>query len=100
MNHPNVLSIEGVAPEIFEFCMVSRWMAHGNILDFVKKYTAANRLELVRLRRGSMIWSVLMKSQLVGVTRGLSYLHENEVIHGDLKSVIGAPSSYCLTLLG
>ena len=32
---------------------------------------------------------MLTESQLVGVIRGLSYLHENEVVHGDLKSVIG-----------
>jgi len=31
---------------------------------------------------------------LVGVTRGLSYLHEIEVIHGDLKSVIRISSSF------
>ena len=31
---------------------------------------------------------------MVGVTRGLSYLHENEVVHGDLKSVIGVSYSF------
>ena len=25
--------------------------------------------------------------QLIGVTHGLNYLHNNEVVHGDLKSV-------------
>jgi len=69
VKHPNVLSIEGVAPKLFEFCMVSQWMVNGNLLSYVEKYVGANRLEL-----------------LVGVTRGLSYLHENEVVHGDLKS--------------
>jgi len=54
MNHPNILSIEGVAPELFEFCMVSRWMAHGNILDYTKEHTGVNRLELVGLLRGSV----------------------------------------------
>ncbi|KAF9646883.1 kinase-like protein [Thelephora ganbajun] len=67
-NHPNVLSIEGVAPKLFEFCMVSQWMPNGNMLGYVEQYPGANRLEL-----------------LIGVTRGLNYLHINEVIHGDLK---------------
>jgi len=67
--HPNILSIEGVAPKLFEFCMVSRWMENGNILSFVTKYPAVNRLEL-----------------MIGITRGLGYLHNNEVVHGDLKS--------------
>ncbi|KAF9646888.1 kinase-like protein [Thelephora ganbajun] len=68
-NHPNILSIEGVAPKLFEFCMVSQWMTNGDILGYVTKHPGANRLEL-----------------LIGVTRGLNYLHNNEVIHGDLKS--------------
>ena len=62
MDHPNVLSIEGVAPELFEFCMVSRWMVNGNILDYAKKYTDVNRLELVCLLRGPMVLSVLIES--------------------------------------
>ncbi|KAF9789413.1 kinase-like domain-containing protein [Thelephora terrestris] len=68
-SHPNILSIEGVAPKAFEFCMVSRWMEHGDILAYVRRYPGVNRLDL-----------------LIGVTRGLDYLHLSEVVHGDLKS--------------
>ncbi|KAF9789407.1 kinase-like domain-containing protein [Thelephora terrestris] len=69
VKHENVLTIEGVASNIFEFCMVSEWMKRGNILDHVKADPTANRLEL-----------------LIGVARGLDYLHRNEIVHGDLKS--------------
>ena len=103
MKHLNVLSIEGVAPELFEFCMVSRWMENGRISDYVKKYVGVNRLELVGLRGDLMIRrfeSVLMESQLIGVTRGLSYLHGNGVIHGDLKSVIVLSPGLSQTLYG
>ncbi|KAF9649193.1 kinase-like protein [Thelephora ganbajun] len=79
-NHPNVLSIEGVAPKLFEFSMVSQWMPNGNMLGYVEQYPGTNRLKL-----------------LIGVTRGLNYLHVNDVIHGNLKGqnilidAIGSP---------
>ncbi|KAF9646789.1 kinase-like protein [Thelephora ganbajun] len=57
MNHPNILSIEGVAPGLYPFCIVTQWMLNGN-----------------------------MKEYLIGVTRGLNYLHNNEIVHGDLRS--------------
>jgi hypothetical protein len=48
-NHPNILSIEGVASKLFEFCMVSQWMPNGRILEYVGKHPGANRLELASL---------------------------------------------------
>ena len=54
MKHPNILSIEGVAPGLFEFCTVSQWMVHGNIFNYVKIYPDVNRLELVGLLRDSV----------------------------------------------
>lgn len=86
--HPNILSIEGVAPKLFEFCMVSQWMANGSILAYVTKHPGANRLELVRPTHRQPD-SALTGLQLIGITRGLDYLHSNEVVHGDLKSVRG-----------
>jgi len=48
MNHPNVLRIEGVAPRLFECCMVSKWMEHGHMLDYLNRSREpVDRLELV-----------------------------------------------------
>ena len=48
MSHPNVLRIEGVAPGLFECCMVSRWMEHGNMLEYLNRHQGPiDRLELV-----------------------------------------------------
>ena len=84
--HPNILSIEGVAPKLFEFCMVSQWMENGDMLPYLEKFPGANRLDLVnstRWRSGLR----LTDSQLIGITCGLDYLHRSDVVHGDLKGV-------------
>ena len=49
VEHPNILSIKGVAPGLFEFCMVSQWMPNGSMLAYVTQYPGVNRLELVGL---------------------------------------------------
>ncbi|KAF9642617.1 kinase-like protein [Thelephora ganbajun] len=68
IRHENVLNIEGVAPELFDFCMVSKWMDNGNMLQYIRTQEEVNR-----------------RSLLLGITRGLHHLHSHEVIHGDLK---------------
>ena len=49
VKHENILSIEGVARDLFEFGMVSQWMENGDLLSYALKHPGANRLELVRL---------------------------------------------------
>ena len=36
MVHPNILPIEGAAPELSKFSMVSKWMVNGNIMEYLK----------------------------------------------------------------
>ena len=49
LSHPNVLKLVGVPWNMDEghFTTVSEWMAHGNIMEYVRK-NRVNRLELVR----------------------------------------------------
>jgi len=68
LRHPNVLPLLGVTVAENQFVMVSEWMGRGNIKSFTKSNIKANRLRL-----------------LVEVTRGLIYMHDQGVIHGDLK---------------
>lgn len=65
-------------------------MANGSVRQYLEKNPGVNRLDLVRSNRGRRV-PVLIWLQIIGVTRGLSYLHDNEVIHGDLKAVSGTP---------
>jgi serine/threonine protein kinase len=48
LRHPNVLSLLGVTVSERRFAMVSKWMEHGNINEFVEKDSRVNRTELVR----------------------------------------------------
>jgi serine/threonine protein kinase len=48
LRHPNVLPLLGVTVSDRRFAMVSRWMEHGNINEFIEKDKNINRTELVR----------------------------------------------------
>ena len=49
LSHPNVLKFVGVQGDMEkgQFTIVSEWMPHGNIMEFIKN-KPVNRLELVR----------------------------------------------------
>ncbi|KAF9786152.1 kinase-like domain-containing protein [Thelephora terrestris] len=67
LRHPNVLPLIGASMSENRFAMVSEWMPY-NMNQYVEEYPEVNRLEL-----------------LAGVAQGLIYLHENGMVHGDLK---------------
>jgi len=50
--------------------MISGWTPKGNIMEFTRANPNVDRLGLLR-----------------GVTRGLMYMHDQKIIHGDLKGV-------------
>ena len=68
--------------------MVSEWMEHGNIIEFVEKDKHVNRTELVRR---PLIPTPQMPDrrvvQLIDVANGLAYVHGLRMVHGDLKGV-------------
>ncbi|GLB41983.1 putative protein tyrosine kinase [Lyophyllum shimeji] len=66
--HPNVLPIYGLCRLQTQICLVSPWMDHGDVNIYLKTRPEAPRLQLA-----------------LDVARGLLYLHENKIIHGDLK---------------
>ena len=62
VKHPNVMSMEGVAPKLSKFCMVSEWMENGDLLQYMRSYPGANRLELVGLVHDALILRSLVCS--------------------------------------
>lgn len=47
LKHPNVLPFLGVSTTLFQFCMVSDWIPHGNVVEFLRENPEANRFSLV-----------------------------------------------------
>ncbi|KAF9785257.1 kinase-like domain-containing protein [Thelephora terrestris] len=68
LQHPHVLPLIGVSMSKAHFAMVSEWMDNGNINEFVKANPDENRLKL-----------------LGDVAKGLIYIHQQRMIHGNLK---------------
>ena len=90
LSHPNILSFLGASStEFHPLCIVSRWMPHGNISEFLKHDGQFNRRPLVRRDDLFMEHSrtTFVCSQLIDIARGLNYLHSQNVVHGDLKGV-------------
>ena len=68
--------------------MISEWMEHGTVMEFINARPGTNRLKLVsmlpKVQGTNPLISLL---QLADISRGLRYLHEWPSVHADLKSV-------------
>jgi len=74
-----------------QFAMVSEWMSNGNINQFVETHQDANRFDLVcfpsRFLTSHLLANGYLILQLGDVAGGLIYMHEQGMVHGDLKGV-------------
>jgi len=68
LRHPNITSLLGIETNMFPLCLVCEWMPLGTITFYLTQQPSADRLLL-----------------LADVSRGLSYLHDMDIVHGDLK---------------
>ncbi|KAJ7572209.1 kinase-like domain-containing protein [Mycena floridula] len=70
LDHPYILTFLGVDAESFpgQPCMVSPWMIHGTVTEFIQKNPTTN---LVRI--------------IYEIAQGMEYLDSSGVIHGDIK---------------
>ncbi|KAG6828025.1 hypothetical protein H0H92_009600 [Tricholoma furcatifolium] len=71
LSHSNILPFIGIyrfGENNERFSLVSSWMCNGNVNDFLQPRSQHDRTSLA-----------------FGVASGMQYLHENGVVHGDLK---------------
>ena len=84
LSHPNIVPFRGTT--IIPFQLVSDWMPGGNLMEYIHKYSDANRLALVCFSAAAR-GKLLTPFQLFDITEGLNYLHSRHVVHGDIKGV-------------
>ncbi|KAJ7678058.1 kinase-like domain-containing protein [Mycena polygramma] len=70
--HPNVLPFFGVYYLENRLCLISPWMENGNMMEFLTNENPDHEDRL---------------SLILDVALGLQYLHEQNVVHGDLKAI-------------
>ncbi|KAJ7875985.1 kinase-like domain-containing protein [Mycena leptocephala] len=70
LHHPNLLPFFGLYYLENRLCLVSPWMENGNVMEFLRKDPDTDRLSLI-----------------LDVALGLEYLHEQKIVHGDLKGI-------------
>ncbi|KAK0201588.1 kinase-like domain-containing protein [Desarmillaria ectypa] len=72
LRHPNVLPFLGVKKILFapRYCLISPWVANGNIMSYLKVYPDHNRL-----------------TSLAQVAEGMRYLHNLDppIVHADTR---------------
>ncbi|KAF7373269.1 Kinase-like protein [Mycena sanguinolenta] len=70
LHHPHILPFLGIDADSFPgfLSMVSLWMEHGTVINYLKTYGFANVDKL-----------------LYEIAQGLAYLHSHNIVHGDLR---------------
>ena len=89
LKHDHVLQIFGAIFNSNQFILVCAFKSQGDVCMFLHKTPSANRRKLVRtiLSSFTTAYFITFDAQCYDVSLGLVYLHENSVIHGDIKPV-------------
>ncbi|KAF8174708.1 kinase-like domain-containing protein [Mycena galopus ATCC 62051] len=88
LHHPHILPFLGIDRDSFpsSLCMVSPWMEHGTVMNYLKIHGYVNVDKL-----------------LYEIAQGLEYLHHSNIVHGDLRGaniLIKEDWSACLADFG
>ncbi|KAI5115408.1 hypothetical protein M0805_001221 [Coniferiporia weirii] len=68
--HPNIITLKGFIKDETGFpAIILEWIDNNSVLDYVKDHPDCDVLHLI-----------------VGIAKGLEYLHDNDVVHADIRS--------------
>ncbi|KAL9238430.1 hypothetical protein vseg_012851 [Gypsophila vaccaria] len=73
VRHKNVVQFIGACTKPPSLCIVTEFMSGGSVYDFLHK------------RKGTFKLPTLIKAA-IDVSKGMNYLHQNNIIHRDLKA--------------
>ena len=71
LRHRNLVRLMGSVRYSTSFCVFTEWMAGGSVANMLERYGAFSETVIVRYSRQ--------------VLQGLDYLHDNMILHRDLK---------------
>ncbi|KAF5351190.1 hypothetical protein D9756_008182 [Leucocoprinus leucothites] len=106
LNHPNILPFYGIyylGEENKRICLVSPWMENGNLVNYLQENPTVARRPFVSGQSFFAKAIILPIAKICDVITGLEYLHERNIIHGDLKGVNVLVTSFgraCITDFG
>jgi hypothetical protein len=101
LSHENILPFRGVDMSLIPPSLVYDWAENGKITTYIALHPDVPRGPLVckplSLRKQEMFTNFVFftpDGQLLGVAKGLKYLHELDIPHGRLKGVGSLPISF------
>jgi mitogen-activated protein kinase kinase kinase 1 len=74
LRHENIVRILGATKQGSHFNMFVEWMAGGSVAGMLNRYGPFNEEVILRYTKQ--------------ILEGLSYLHDNHVLHRDLKGIV------------
>ncbi|KAL4572829.1 hypothetical protein LXL04_019615 [Taraxacum kok-saghyz] len=72
IRHKNVVQFIGACTKPSSLCIVTEFMSGGSVYDYLHK------------QKGTFKLPILLKAA-IDISRGMNYLHQNNIIHRDLK---------------
>ena len=93
LRHQNVVRFLGLRSDYPPLSLVYQWLSNENLSEYLHRHTDVDKLSLVcgYYRRGCRLLGnvtlALYRHQLLDVAHGLTYLHQRNLVHGNLTGV-------------